>query len=119
MDRPVVAAGLAELAGAVERVDDPHAVGREATGVLETFLRQHGVIGAVHTELLSEELLGQRVAGVLDVPRRRARSEHLRPQFEEHVPRLRREPRREFGVGLGVTRHRVSLPAASRIGETT
>ena len=43
--RPVGAAGLAELAGAVERIDDPDPPAVEAPGVLEPFLGQHGVVG--------------------------------------------------------------------------
>ena len=42
---PVVASVLAELARAVERIDDPHPVGVEAAGVLQALLRQHGVVG--------------------------------------------------------------------------
>ena len=42
---PVGAARLAELAGAIERIDDPDPVGAEATRVLEAFLRQHRVVG--------------------------------------------------------------------------
>ena len=41
---PVVAAVLAELVGAVERVDDPHPVGVEAARVLDALLGQHGVV---------------------------------------------------------------------------
>ena len=87
MHRPVDAAGLAELPRAVERVDDPDAIGVETARVLQPFLRQHGVVGAMESEFLGQELLGSGVAGVLDVPRGRARGEHLRAQLEEQHAR--------------------------------
>ena len=47
VDGPVVPARFAELAGAVERVDDPDPVGVEPARVLESLLGQHGVVGAI------------------------------------------------------------------------
>ena len=41
---PVLASGFAVLAGAVERVDDPHAVGDEALGTVTALLGQDGVV---------------------------------------------------------------------------
>ena len=52
VDGPVVAGRLGELAGAVERVDDPDPVGVEACLVVAALLGEHRVVGAV---------LGQRV----------------------------------------------------------
>ena len=43
---PVDRGGLAELAGAVERIDDPHPLGAEPDGVVDALLGQHGVVGA-------------------------------------------------------------------------
>ncbi len=60
--RPVDAARFAELPGAVERIDDPDALGVEPTRVLLAFLREHGVIGAMDGELVGEVLLRDRVA---------------------------------------------------------
>ena len=42
---PVGAGRLAELAGAVERIDDPDPVGGEAGGVVLALLGEHGVAG--------------------------------------------------------------------------
>ena len=47
VDRPVAAAGLAELPGAVERVDDPHPLGVEAAQVVAALLGQDGVAGGL------------------------------------------------------------------------
>ena len=45
MDGPVAAAGFAELARAVERVDDPHPFAFEPDRVVLRLLRQHRVVG--------------------------------------------------------------------------
>ena len=44
--RPVVARHLAELPGPVERVDDPHALGREAGRPVGALLAEDSVVGA-------------------------------------------------------------------------
>ncbi len=44
--RPVAPPGLAELVGAVERVDDPHAVRRETSRAVPALLGQDRIIGA-------------------------------------------------------------------------
>ena len=51
MDRPVCAAGLAELPGAIERVDDPYPVRRQPRRVVPALLRQDGVARAAGCEL--------------------------------------------------------------------
>jgi hypothetical protein len=56
---PMGSAGFAELAGAVERVDDPQAtVSRD---VLEPLLRTDVVFGIEPVQLLDEELMGHPV----------------------------------------------------------
>ena len=45
VDRPIGASLLAELAGAIERIDDPHAFGAEPDGIVGTFLGEHRVVG--------------------------------------------------------------------------
>jgi len=45
MHRPVVAAGHRELAGAVERVDDPDPVPGQAGEVVVGLLAEHAVVG--------------------------------------------------------------------------
>ena len=64
--------------------------------------------GRCDGELLGEELLRERVAGILDVPGRGALGEQLLAGFEEQVARLGRQARGELAVGL---LHRASLPA--------
>ena len=61
VDGPVRAAGLAELAGAVEGVDDPEAT--VARDVLEPLLRAHVVLGIEAVQLLDQELMGQPIPG--------------------------------------------------------
>ena len=108
VDRPVDAARFAVLACAVERIDDPHTIGTESARVLEALLRQHGVVGTVRCELLGDELLGQHVAGILDVPRRGTRGEQLLSGCEEQMSGLGRQSGGELAVGL---LHRAILPA--------
>ena len=98
MHGPVDASRLAELAGAVEWIDDPHPFGVEPARVLAALLGEHRVIGSMDGELVGQVLLRDRVAGVLDVPRRGARGEHLLAQAQQQVTGLGREPGREFDV---------------------
>ena len=88
VDRPVGTSLLAELAGAVERIDDPDAFGAEPDGVVDTLLRQHGVVGVGRGNggtMNSWErpvALGAEVVGV------GARGVHRRPQRDEQLPGL-------------------------------
>ena len=68
MDGPVGAPGLAELAGAVERVDDPEAA--VARHVLESLLGPHVVVGVEPVQLGDQELVGHPIARRPDVARR-------------------------------------------------
>ncbi len=68
MDGPVRAAGLAELAGAVERVDDPEAT--VARDVLEPLFGADVILGIEAIQLLDQELMGQAVPGVSQCPAR-------------------------------------------------
>jgi hypothetical protein len=62
VDGPVGTAGLTELAGAVERVDDPEAtVPRD---VLEPLFGADVILGIEAVQLLDQELMGQAVPGV-------------------------------------------------------
>jgi hypothetical protein len=57
---PVGASGLAELTGAVKRVDDPEsAISRD---VLETLFRPHVVVRIEPVQLLDQESMGQPIA---------------------------------------------------------
>ena len=59
---PVGAGDLAELAGAVERVDDPHPVGGEPGRVGGALLGEHGVVGPGRGQAGDEQLVGLPVA---------------------------------------------------------
>ena len=84
MHRPVGAAGLAELPGAVERVDDPHPLGVEAAAVLGALLGQHAVVGprpreastrkwwAAHVAVVAQRPLGRGAPAVPPAARRAA-----------------------------------------------
>ena len=88
--RPVVATVLAELAGAVERIDDPHPVGVEAPRVLEAFLRQHGIVGPGIGELLGDEAVTGDVAGVHHLPCGRTGPCQLVAQLDQQMAGLDR-----------------------------
>ena len=79
VDGPVVARGLGELAGAVERVDDPDPVAGEPDLVVLALLGQHGVARPVLGEQLHDQLVGGAVAGVLEL----AALEPLLPDLEQ------------------------------------
>ncbi len=64
MNRPVGATRLAELPGAVERVDDPHPVRAEPRRVVGALLGEHHVTGAAGGQLGGEEVVRQPVAGL-------------------------------------------------------
>jgi hypothetical protein len=66
VDGPVGTADLAELAGAIEGVDDPEAPG--SRDVLETLLRTHVVVWIEPVDLLDQQLVGQTIAGRPEVP---------------------------------------------------
>ena len=81
VDGPVVARRLGELAGAVERVDDPHPARGEAGLVVGRLLGQHRVVGPVLGQDAVELGLGGGVAGVLEglaLQARRPRRERVR-----------------------------------------
>ena len=65
MDRPVVARWLGELSGAVERVDDPDAVGLQPRKVVRTLLGQDGVLGPVGLQRRRDQGVPKPVAGIL------------------------------------------------------
>ena len=76
MHGPVGPAGLAELPGAVERVDDPDPLGGVPGGRVRALLRQHRVAGTPGGELGEQERVGLRVTG----PAVRARGAQLQQQ---------------------------------------
>ena len=60
--RPVGSAVLAELTGAVERVDDPHPLRRETSRVVGAFFREHGVVRVVARELGDDVVVREAIA---------------------------------------------------------
>ena len=89
--RPVVTTEFGELAGAVERVDDPHPLGGQPDGVVGTLLGQHRV-----TRTLGGQRLHQEVVGAL-VPRRFSLIltglGELAAHIEQQLAGLGRQPR--------------------------
>ena len=110
---PVGATVLAELVGAVERVDDPHPVGGEPADVLEALLGEHDVVGAGLVQGLHQEPVAGDVAGVHDLPRIGALGGERLAHVHQHPAGLDGQARRKGRVGLRLGRHRTSLPAAS------
>ena len=89
--------------------------------VLQSLLRQHGVVGSGHRERIGDEALGGGVAGVHHLPGRESAAEEIGVQGHEHHPGLGGEAPRQRGVALGgvTTRAEVGvgrggLPSASR-----
>ena len=115
---PVVARHLGELAGAVERVDDPHPLGLEPRLVVLALFREHRVVRPVGREQLHQQLVGGLVAGVLEL----TALETLAADLEQPLPRDRGEPLgQDVVVGTGraapvvvVRRHLVTLATIRR-----
>ena len=120
MHRPVVTRGLGELAGAVERVDDPDPVALQPAPVVLALLAEHDVVGPHLGEQLHQQLVGGLVAGVLERPA----LQPLLPDLQQQVSRLGGGPgghlvvvgirgqRRTGGTGSVVFSHAVSLEVA-------
>ena len=62
MHRPVGPALLTELAGPVERVDDPHAPCAEAGGIIDALLGEDGVVRTLLGEQRHEQLVAHAIA---------------------------------------------------------
>lgn len=62
MHRPVGARYLGELAGAIERVDDPGACGVEADEIVLAFFGENCVVGASGQQTFHQEFVGLTVA---------------------------------------------------------
>jgi hypothetical protein len=67
VDGPVGAARLAELPGAVQRVDDPHPARGQPRGVVGALLGEHHVTGAAGGQFGGEEVVRLPVAGLAQV----------------------------------------------------
>jgi hypothetical protein len=64
VDGPVTSAWLAELAGAVERIDDPHAVGGQSCLVVDALFGEDRVIGPGLRQFGHQEFVGLAISGV-------------------------------------------------------
>ncbi|BCB80034.1 hypothetical protein Pflav_064440 [Phytohabitans flavus] len=108
MDRPVGPTLFGELAGAVERIDDPDPLGLQPCGRLGTvtlgpclpgvvvFLRQHRVGWAPPPKLGADQVVGELVAGRLE--RGRVGVTALGPHLEQQLTGTPREPPSERAV---------------------
>ena len=99
VDGPVGAARLAELPGAVERVDDPDPVGAQSRPVLDALLGQDLVVRPQLAERLDDEPVGRPVALVPQRPPVVRRRACLRPQVEQQLAGPRGHVRRDGVVG--------------------
>ncbi len=64
---PVVVPTHGEFAGAVHRIDDPHAVGAHPRQIVDRLLGQHGVVGPIAVQTVQDQHVGPLVAGVAEV----------------------------------------------------
>jgi hypothetical protein len=64
MDGPVASAWLAELAGAVQRIDDPYSVGGQPCAVVDALLGEDGIIRPFPGQLGHQELVRLAVPGL-------------------------------------------------------
>ena len=99
---PVAAGGLRELAGAVERVDDPDALVLEPAEVVGALLREHAVVGEATLELGGEVVVRAPVAGPLEG----VAFEPLAPHVEQERARSSGELGGSSVVGGGDRAHR-------------
>ena len=97
-----ILARLAELPGAVERIDDPHALGRQPAGVIVGLLAQDRIIGTMLRERCCEQLLGFPVAllaqKIRSLPVCRINDPEGLPQFEQPGSCLARDHPGQFGI---------------------
>ena len=85
MHGPVGAGHLAVFTSAVERIDDPDAVGVETGEVVLAFLAEHGVIGALLGEPTHQQIVSLTVALGLEHRRWRVIGAETSAEFEEEV----------------------------------
>ena len=101
MHRPVGAPLLGELAGAVERVDDPDPVGLEATRVVDRLLREHAVAFVVLAQELEQPAVREHVAGVAERPTLPLVGCRSLAQLQQQLARLGGVPCRVVAVPHG------------------
>ena len=108
---PVGATLLAELAGAVERIDDPDAVGAESDRVVGRLLGEHRVVSVGGGERGDDELVRRPVALGPEVGGIGAVGVHRRPQRDEQLARLGGDGGGVAVVGSGGGHRRRTLAA--------
>ena len=116
--RPVVTGRLGELAGAVERVDDPDPVALEATSVVLALLAEHHVAGTHVGEQAHQQLVRGLVAGVLELLALEPLLAHLaaaagRPRWRPRRPPAWSSASAASGVRASLSVTRVSLDGAT------
>ena len=119
MDGPVAATRLAELAGAVEGIDDPDPLATQAAEVIGRLLGEHRVVWSCLGEGRRQELVGhtvalgaQRVGVGVGVGITYAVEAVPLPEFGEHHAGLRRQLGRQpvvGGIGPGAIGRRTAV----------
>jgi hypothetical protein len=112
--RPIFAAQLGKLAGAVERIDDPHPLGGQSHWVVGALLGQHRIAGPLGSQRLHQEVVGSLVPRRF--PLRLAGISQFRAYFEQQLARLRRQPRGDVVVAHRLDSSRSMTKAASSSG---
>jgi hypothetical protein len=88
MHCPVRAWRLAELACAVDRVDDPDAFGGESGGVVSALFRQDGIVGSAGGQQPHEQNVASAIAFVFQFPRVATRGCELRSDGKQKLASL-------------------------------
>ena len=94
---PIGPVAFGELAGAVERIDDPHPTGGEPAPVVLALLGQDRVVGLEAAQLVDEELVGEAVTLVAELLGRQSGGTGPGPQRLEQPAGLAGE---EVGGGV-------------------
>ena len=98
VDRPLAAPVLAELVGAVERIDDPDPVVGEPVRAVAPFLREDRIVRPGLGQLLDQEPVGGGVALVHHLPAGHRTRHELVPELDEQLARRGGQAHRELVV---------------------
>ena len=95
--RPVVAPRRGELAGAVQRVDDPHPVVLQPGQIVVGFLAEHRIAGPLGPQPPQDQCVRQAVARVAERPR--ITETDLVAHLQQQLPRVHGEIGGQRGIG--------------------
>jgi hypothetical protein len=98
--RPVVTV-LAELTGAIERIDDPGPGACQSGLIILALLRQHGIVGTQGGQLFHQPVMGTQIAGILDGAFLGAGGHQFGPHLEQERSCCTCEVDRQFVVAHG------------------